>query len=186
VNTVRAWPKGHGRQSLPLEAGEYRFEYDEACRVLPESPKASAALTRRRLQKLLKKEAKTKADKLVDQLAKLSAGTLPDEFSGLIDAIRRFGNLAAHHDDRISDVEDHEAELCLDILEEVIDYYVVEPKLGTERIAKVNAQLTAAGIEPLQSAMQARCRIPEPVDRLYKTTHYHISALDHSSKVSVY
>jgi hypothetical protein len=74
---VKAWPKAHGRDPLPTEAEDYGVDYDEACRVLPESPKASAALTRRYLQKLLKKEAKTKADKLDNQIEEvLNAGTL--------------------------------------------------------------------------------------------------------------
>jgi hypothetical protein len=153
--TLTVWPKTHGRDPLPPEAGDYAKDYDEACRVLPESPKASAALTRRCLQKLLKKEAKTKAKDLVDQIEEvLKSGTLPGEISGLLDAIRKFGNLAAHHDDRITDVEDHEAELCLDVLEQAIDFYAVQPAIRKAKIAAVNSKFTAAGMPPLQSPPQ--------------------------------
>src|SRR2546426_11557618 len=55
VREYQAWPKGIARALLPNEVPEeYAADYREACNVLADSPKASAALSRRCLQRILR------------------------------------------------------------------------------------------------------------------------------------
>ena len=146
VLDVRVWPRGSNRKPLPPEAAKYQDEYDEAARVLSDSAKASAALTRRLLQKILRDEAKTNADKLASQIDEvLKRAELPEETAQLIDVIRNIGNFAAHPDEIILDVTAQEAELSLDTLERVIDFYVVAPVKRQAAIDALNAKLRAAG-----------------------------------------
>ena len=56
---IMVWPKGIARSPLPAEVPvKYAEDYTEACLVLSDSPKASAALSRRCLQHLLREEFK--------------------------------------------------------------------------------------------------------------------------------
>jgi hypothetical protein len=98
-----------------------------ACNVLPISPKASAALSRRCLQNILH-GAGYKADDLLaeaDLLLNKSdpKKAIPLRLRETIDTIRRFGNFSAHPINdktalQIIEVEPHEAEWFLDTLEE--------------------------------------------------------------------
>ena len=70
-----------------------------------------------------------------------------------VDAIRNFGNFSAHPiTDQTSlqviDVEEHEAEYCLDILDAVFDHYYVRPEHAKKQRAALDAKLKAAGKPP--------------------------------------
>jgi len=77
-------PKAISRGDAPQELPDkYKEDYLEACLVLADSPKASAALSRRCLQNLLREEAKTTAKDLFDQIQEvLDSGKLPSNLSG--------------------------------------------------------------------------------------------------------
>jgi hypothetical protein len=148
---LRAWPKGSSRKPLPVEASKYQIEYEEAATVLSGSARASAALSRRLLQKILRDEAKANAKRLADQITDvLGRNELPSDVAQLIDVIRNIGNFAAHPDEVILDVTPEEAELCLDILDRVIDFYVVSPVKRRSQIDAINAKLRAAGKDELK------------------------------------
>jgi hypothetical protein len=71
----------------------------------------------------------------------------------MLDAIRNFGNFSAHPITdqtalQIIDVEDHEAEYCLDILDSLFDHYYVRPEEAKRRRAALDAELAAAGKPP--------------------------------------
>ena len=76
---------------------EYQKDFNEALDVLEISPKASAALSRYCLQRLLvEKGGVTKRD-LYDQIQEvLDSNQLPSHLSTDIDAIRAIGNFGAH------------------------------------------------------------------------------------------
>jgi Domain of unknown function (DUF4145) len=73
-----AYPQSRSRP-VPVEVVDpYRQDFMEACKVLQDSPKASAALSRRCLQAILRDKAKTKAKDLYDQIEEItSSGTIP-------------------------------------------------------------------------------------------------------------
>ena len=61
-------PKAISRVPLPPEVPqEFAGDYKEACLVLADSPKASAALSRRCLQNLLREKSGTTKKDLADQ-----------------------------------------------------------------------------------------------------------------------
>src|SRR5271170_5366340 len=76
-------PKIAGRPPVPAEVpNTYAEDYKEACLVVADSPKASAALSRRCLQHLLRGEAKVKPQDLFGEIEELlSRGTLPSHIA---------------------------------------------------------------------------------------------------------
>ena len=72
-------PKVAGRSPMPAEVpAQYAEDYNEACLVLADSPKASAALSRRCLQHLLREEAKVKHQDLAKEIQEvLDSNVLP-------------------------------------------------------------------------------------------------------------
>jgi len=142
----------HSVRPVPAEVPDpYRQDFIEACLVLPDSEKASAALGRRCLQAILRDEAMTKARDLFDQIEEVSnRGTLPSHIAEGLHAVRNIGNFAAHpmkstSTGSIVDVEPGEAEWTLDVLESLFDFYFVQPALTAKRKAELNKKLKDAG-----------------------------------------
>jgi hypothetical protein len=146
------YPKGINRVPLPPEVPtKYADDYKEACLTLPDSAKASAALSRRCLQSILRDETKVKSGNLNDEIQQvLDQGHLPSHILDSLDAIRNIGNFAAHpikskSTGEIIEVEPGEAEWNLDVLEALFDYYFVQPLLIQKKKAALNIKLKAAG-----------------------------------------
>lgn len=150
-------PRGTNRGPIsPKVPPEYAGDYKEACLVLNDSPKASAALSRRCLQHLLREVEKTTAKDLAPQIAEvLQRGKLPDHIATMIDAVRNVGNFAAHpiksqSTGEIVEVEPGEAELNLEVLESLFDFYFVQPARVKERLDAINQKLADAGKPPIK------------------------------------
>lgn len=150
-------PKGSNRPPVPGEVHpEFAEDYTEACLVLPDSPKASAALSRRCLQNLLRAWAKVKPGNLADEIQQvIDSGTLPSHLVEEIDAIRNIGNFAAHplkseKTGEILPVEPAEAEWNLNVLEALFDFYFVQPALARRRRAALDEKLKEAGQKPMK------------------------------------
>jgi len=146
-----AFPRSVSRP-IPQEVPPpYREDFSEACQVLADSPKASAALSRRCLQAILKDQAGAKKKDLADQIDEVTASRqLPSYIENDLHAVRQIGNFAAHPMKRtatgtILDVEAGEAEWNLDVLESLFDFYFVAPAADAKRKAALNAKLKAAG-----------------------------------------
>ena len=122
----------------------------------PTSAKASAALSRRCLQLLLRDKAKVKHQDLVKEIQELlDRGTLPSHIAESLDAARNIGNFAAHatkskSTGEIVPVEDGEAEWNLDVLESLFDFYFVSPARTKARRDALNKKLADAGKPPLK------------------------------------
>jgi len=150
-------PKGIARAPLPKEVpDEFAADYKEACLVLADSPKASAALSRRCLQNLLRERAGVKKSNLSDEIEQaISSKQLPSPLSDAIDAVRNIGNFAAHpikstHTREIVDVEPGEAEWLLDVLEGLFDFYFVQPARLKAKKDALNKKLKEAGKPPMK------------------------------------
>jgi hypothetical protein len=122
-------PKAISRTPLSSEVPkEFAADYREACLVLPDSEKASAALSRRCLQHLLHDKIGIKEHTLADEIQKLlDSKHLPSHRADELDAIRHVGNFAAHplkstNSGEIVEVEPHEAEWLLNLLEGLFDF----------------------------------------------------------------
>jgi len=150
-------PIGVARAPLPKEVLEkYSKTYIQASQVLPISPEASAALSRRCLQHLLREEVKVKPSDLSDEIQQvMDSGKLSSTLSDSIDAIRNIGNFAAHpikstNSGEVVDVEPGEAEWTLDVLEELFDHYLVKPKILQQKRDALNKKLEDAGKKPMK------------------------------------
>jgi hypothetical protein len=146
------YPHASGRTPCPPEVpAEIAEDYTEACLVLTDSPKASAALSRRCLQHLLRSKAGVKQGNLADEIQQvLDSKQLPSHLAENIDAIRNIGNFAAHPNKstasgEILDVEPGEAEWNLDVLEGLFDHYYVGPAKMQSRREALNKKLKEAG-----------------------------------------
>ena len=118
---------------MPVEVPDaFSNDYKEACLVLPDSPQASAALSRRCLQHIIREKAGIKKGNLRAEIEALEQSrTIPSALSEYMGLVREIGNLAAHTTldatGEIVPVEPDEAEWCLDVIEMLFDYYFVLP-----------------------------------------------------------
>ncbi|WP_091856141.1 DUF4145 domain-containing protein [Bosea robiniae] len=155
----RVYPKGASRRrSPPSEVpAVLASDYAEAASVLSISPKASAALSRRCLQAILRAQG-YKARDLAAEIDLLlneadPAKGIPSSIRDTVDAIRNFGNFSAHPITDVTqlqviDVDPEEAEWCLEIIEELFQHFYVRPAEAAARKAALNAKLAAAGKPP--------------------------------------
>lgn len=128
-------------------------DYHEAAAVLTLSPKASAALSRRCVQAVLR-EAGFEQHDLAKQI-EAAIPVLPSYIATAINAIRTIGNFAAHpikahHSGELIAVEPGEAEWTLDVLDALFDFYYVQPAKAQQRRDALNAKLQAAGKPPMK------------------------------------
>lgn len=145
-------PKSSNRPPAPPEVPkEFVEDYYEACLVLADSPKASAALSRRCLQHILREKAKVKKGDLSSEIQQvLDSGQLPSYLEESIDAIRNVGNFAAHpiksnSTGEIVTVEPGEAEWNLEVIEMLFDFYFVQPERIKQKRDALNQKLKDAG-----------------------------------------
>lgn len=149
------YPIGANRGPVPPDVPpEVAEDYIEACNVLPVSAKASAALSRRCLQIILHAHAYRARDlsKEIDLLLNEPdpQRALPHRLRQTVDGIRNFGNFSAHPIDdkttlQVIDVEPHEAEWCLETIEELFEHFYVGPAAAKAKRAALDAKLAAAG-----------------------------------------
>lgn len=130
-------------------------DFEEAVAVLPVSPKASAALSRRCLEAVLADPNAGNAEqfRLTDKIQHVLP-SLPAYIAEQVDAIREIGNFAAHnikseHSGEIMDVEPGEAEWNLEVLDMLFDFYYIQPARIQRKRDKVNKKLKEAGRDPL-------------------------------------
>lgn len=157
ISRSLARPRSHLRPLPPKEVPEeFASDYREASAVLADSPKASAALSRRCLQHLIREKAGIKKPDLAKEIDELIASkALPSHLSEAIDAIRNIGNFAAHPikttaTGEVLPVEPGEAEWTLDVLDGLFDFYFVQPALLKAKRDALNAKLATANKPPVK------------------------------------
>ncbi len=154
---VLVYPKAYSRAQLgPDVPAEFADDYNEACVTLADSPKASAALSRRCLQHLLREKAGIQKRTLADEIEEaIKSAGLPSHLNDSLDAVRNVGNFAAHPmkstaSGEVMDVEPGEAEWTLDVLESLFDFYFTQPALLKKKRDALNAKLQEAGKPPMK------------------------------------
>lgn len=102
-------------------------DYEEACAILELSPKASATLSRRCLQGIIRDFWKIKKGRLVDEI-----NALEDKIDSLtwksIDAVRKVGNIGAHMEKDINliiEVDPKEAKLLIELIEMLFEEWYI-------------------------------------------------------------
>ena len=155
------WPHVAARTPLGDEIpSALKADYSEACEVLPISPKASAALSRRVLQALLQEQGYAGGNLARQVDAVLSekdpSKVLPANIKANIDAIRNFGNFSAHPITDVTslqviEVDPEEAEWCLEIVERLFDHYYVRPAADAKKREDLNEKLQRARKPPAKA-----------------------------------
>lgn len=145
-------PKSISRTPCPIEVPPNLAEdYNEACLVFADSPKASAALSRRCLQNIIHNHLGIKKRNLDSEIQEVIDQKLfPADILDSIDSIRAIGNFAAHpikstSSGEVVPVEPDEAEWNLDVLEMIFDYQFVRPAMVKKKRDALNGKLKDAG-----------------------------------------
>jgi len=101
--------------------------------------------------KHFKRESKNNKKDLFDQIQEvIDSKKLPSYLSKDLDAVRNIGNFGAHPikskaTGEIIEVEPGEAEWNLNILEQLFDFYFVQPEISRKKRESLNKKLEDAG-----------------------------------------
>ena len=136
-------------------------DYNESCAIEELSPKASATLSRRCLQSILRDYFKVSKQRLVDEIEAVEAmeGVSPDVIAAL-HALREVGNVGAHPSRDpaiIVDVEPEEAAAMIEFIEILLTETYVARAVRNARIAKtavISARLRAAATPAVATTVQ--------------------------------
>ncbi len=160
-----AWPAAswEAARGVPEEVPkEIAQDFREASAVLAISPKASAALSRRCLQAILREAGHTQYN--LEKQIEAALPNLPHYIARDLDHLRVIGNLAAHatkskSSGEILDVEPGEAEWSLEVLEELFDHYYVGPAQSKQKREALNRKLNEAGKAPAKEPLPAKAAL---------------------------
>jgi hypothetical protein len=151
------FPRKHSLPELPTEVPDnYRADYDEACLVLADSPKSSAALSRRLLQRLFHEHFNIKKKDLFQEIDEyIATQSPPRDLADQLHAVRNVGNMGAHPlkdlaSGTIMDVQPGEAEWLVELIESLLDHTFVRPVRDGARKASLNQKLQAIGKPPMK------------------------------------
>lgn len=158
VDTILAYPRvSNIKVPHPSVPKDLKKDFMEASLVLNDSPKASAALSRRCLQSILREQGNVNKGSLNKEIDQAMA-SLPSYIGDAIDAIRQIGNFAAHpiksdSTGEIVEVEAGEAQWNLDVLELLFDFYYVQPSILKEKQEALNKKLADIGKPPMKTSI---------------------------------
>lgn len=152
INRV-VWPSSQAPFVPPEVPDHIKKDYLEAAETLPISPNASAALSRRCLQAVLREAGGADAFKLSTQIDQVR-GQLPSQVAESLDYVREVGNLAAHPQKdegsgQIVNAERGEADVNLHVLATLFDEFYVKPARHEARRKELNKKLAATGRRPI-------------------------------------
>jgi hypothetical protein len=131
-----AYPYGMVRARLSNDVpADLAAEYRKASEVLPFSEEASAALSRRLLQRVLSAKAGAGYGGLADQVSRAAASpTIPEYLREALATYAKLANLQAHEVksyrcDTLAPVNEGEAGWLLEVLKPLFEFYYVQPAL---------------------------------------------------------
>jgi hypothetical protein len=159
--TIMVRPKVSSRPCPPEVPPDIAKDFKAASSVIADSPEASAAMSRRCLQHLLRdpNAANVKDVDLAREIQKvIASNTLPPYIVEGLHAIRHHGNFGAHPMEsivtgEILPIEPGEAEWNLDVLESLFDFYYVQPTILQKKKDDLNRKLKEAGKKPDEMTM---------------------------------
>ena len=125
-----------------------RRDYEEACAIRDLSPKASATITRRCIQGIIRDFCGINKRRLIDEINELrrvvDAGQAPAGVQAdtvdAIDHVRQIGNIGAHMEANINvivDVDPDEAQVLIELAELLFDEWYVAREQRTQRLVKL-------------------------------------------------
>lgn len=127
VNQWRLLPNSYARHFPNYIPKPIINDYEEACAILETSPKASATLSRRCLQGIIRDFHGVSKNRLVDEINALKDIIDPLVWQS-IDAVRKVGNIGAHMEKDINliiDVDPKEAFLLKELIELLFEEWYI-------------------------------------------------------------
>jgi hypothetical protein len=140
ISTWRFFPRSSAQVFPDYVPAPIRKDYEEACLISELSPKASATLSRRCLQGILRDFWKVIPNNLANEIAQIKDKCDPLTWDA-IEAVRKVGNIGAHMEKDVNvivDVDPMEAKLLIELIETVVkDWYIAaaERKKRLETVA---------------------------------------------------
>lgn len=125
---IPIYPLSPARQFPDYIPESIRQDYEEAYSILSLSPKASATLSRRCLQGMIRVFWKISERTLFEEITALK-DKIPASQYQAIDALRQLGNIGAHMEkdtNLIIDIEPQEAQYLLKLIELLLQQWYVE------------------------------------------------------------
>jgi len=122
---------------------QLREDYNEACLIKHKSPKASATLSRRCLQGMIRDFWKIKKSRLIDEIEGIKTKVDGTVWKA-IDSVRHVGNIGAHMEKDVNliiDVDSEEAGLLIWLIENLFEEWYVARH---DRAAKMGAIVNIA------------------------------------------
>lgn len=149
----RILPEGTSRTYPEYIPQALRNDYEEACKIVDLSPKASATLARRCLQGMIRDFHGINRRSLVDEINALQ-GVIEPALWDAIDAVRNIGNIGAHMEKDVNvivDIDPDEAQQLIGLIELLFDEWYVQREERAKRLQAIKA---------LGDAKQAQRRSP--------------------------
>lgn len=147
TRTLKTWqllPESHAKVLPSYVPSPIQEDYYEACRIRDLSPKASATLSRRCLQGMIRDFWGIKKNTLKEEIDSLEE--LVDELTWqAINSVRKVGNIGAHMEKDINliiDVNPSEAQLLIELIEQLVDDWYKVRHEKEERLKKIKALAT--------------------------------------------
>jgi hypothetical protein len=114
-------------------------DYNEAISIIEDSPKASATLSRRCIQGMIRDYWEVSKSRLIDEIH-----AIKDKVDSVtwkaIDATRNIGNIGAHMEKDVNiiiDVDPNEAQLLIELIEYLIETWYIEKHERDEKLNKL-------------------------------------------------
>lgn len=135
---------------------QIRQDYEESCAIVSLSPKASATLSRRCLQGMIRDFWNVKSTSLFKEIEALQ-NNIPVAQWNVLNGIRRIGNIGAHMEKDVNlivDIEPEEAQKLIKLIEMLMrDWYInrhEQEELYAE-ICSIDSDLQSKRKQPSQS-----------------------------------
>nr|DAW23258.1 MAG TPA: protein of unknown function (DUF4145) [Caudoviricetes sp.] len=116
-----------------------RSDYEEACSIVNLSPKASATLSRRCLQGMIRDFFQISKGSLFEEINAIK-DKIPTEQWAVLDGLRRIGNIGAHMEKDINlivDIEPDEAQKLIKLIELLLQQWYIERHNQQELFADI-------------------------------------------------
>lgn len=144
VNTILR-PRSMAKQYPDYIPKQIREDYEEAYSILFLSPKASATLSRRCLQGIIRDFWGIKKSRLNDEISALK-DKVPADLWAAMDSMRQLGNIGAHMENDVNtiiDIDSGEAEKLIKLIELLMKEWYInreERKKLFSDILEINAE----------------------------------------------
>lgn len=140
VDNMSVYPKSKAKQFPDFIPAPLRQDYEEAYSILELSPKASATLSRRCIQGMIRDFHDVKASTLYNEISQLEE-IIPASQYKVLHSLRELGNIGAHFEKDVSlivEIDIDEAEKLIKLIEFLFDKWYIEENETNELYKFIN------------------------------------------------